>query len=54
MGKLRDEVIINSVLHGAQYDHRPCVVDCIGDEELKVRIHVEMYNAHSLTYAIRF
>lgn len=33
VGKLRDKVIIYSVLHGAQNDHRPCVVDCIGDEE---------------------
>lgn len=33
VGKLGDEVIIYSVLHWTQYDHRPCVVDCIRDEQ---------------------
>lgn len=33
VGKLRDKVIVYSVLHWTQYDHRPCVVDCIETEE---------------------
>lgn len=30
--KLRDEVIVYSVLHWTQYDHRPRVVDWVGDK----------------------
>lgn len=50
VGKLRDKVIIYSVLHWTQYDHRPCVVDCIGDKN-QVRIHTKIY---SLSFDLAF
>lgn len=50
VGKLRDKVIIYSVLHWTQYDHRPCVVDCIGDKN-QVRIHTKIY---SLSFGFGF
>lgn len=43
VGKLGDEVIVYSVLHWAQYDHRPRVVDCNGDED-GVRTHLRTHN----------
>lgn len=33
VGELGDEVIVYSVLHWAQYDHRPRVVDCSGESQ---------------------
>lgn len=39
VGELRDEVIIYSVLHRTQYDHRPCVVDYKGSREREGKTH---------------
>lgn len=42
VGELGDEVIVYSVLHWAQNDNRPCVVNCIGhieDMSINIKTH---------------